>query len=194
METLLASPGLRSHGALTADRPYAKLRIQELAAVQAFRCEPSERQAIQARAARTPSLLECGATRRHERIDMPNIGNVLKEEIVRHSDVVSFHIPLTAETKGLVDDEYLFHFKKPIFLLNTARGQVVQTKAVLNGIKQGKILGAGLDVLEVEKFPALSEQEWFEELRVASPAIAHSLHAHALPVPAACSRGTRARR
>ncbi|MEO6849840.1 MAG: NAD(P)-dependent oxidoreductase, partial [Mucilaginibacter sp.] len=90
---------------------------------------------------------------------------VSMEEIVKHSDVLSFHVPLTSETKGMVDDEYLFHFKKPIFLLNTSRGKVVQSQAVLNAIKQGKILGAGLDVLEVEKFPALAEQGWFEELR-----------------------------
>jgi len=90
---------------------------------------------------------------------------VSMEEIVKHSDVLSLHIPLTNETRGLVNDEYLFHFKKPIFLLNTARGKVVEVRAVLNAINQGKILGAGLDVLEVEKFPALAEQEWFEELR-----------------------------
>jgi D-3-phosphoglycerate dehydrogenase len=89
---------------------------------------------------------------------------VSMEEIVKHSDVLSLHIPLTPETNGMVDDEYLFHFKKPIFLLNTARGKVVKTQAVLNAIKQGKILGAGLDVLEVEKFPALAEQAWFNEL------------------------------
>jgi D-3-phosphoglycerate dehydrogenase len=90
---------------------------------------------------------------------------VSMEEIVKHSEVLSLHVPLTPETKGLVNDEYLFHFRKPIFLLNTSRGKVVQTQAVLNAIKQGKILGAGLDVLEVEKFPALAEQLWFEELR-----------------------------
>jgi len=87
------------------------------------------------------------------------------EEIVKHSDVISFHIPLTNETRGMVNDEYLFHFKKPIFLLNTARGQILKVNAVLRAIKQGKILGAGLDVLETERFPALAEQEWFEELR-----------------------------
>lgn len=96
---------------------------------------------------------------------------VSMEEIVKHSDVLSLHIPLTAETKGLVNDEYLFHFKKPIFLINTARGKAVKTSAVLNAIKQGKILGAGLDVLEVEKFPSLAEQEWFEELRQSSKVI-----------------------
>jgi len=90
---------------------------------------------------------------------------VSMEEIVKHSEVLSLHVPLTPETKGLVNDEYLFHFRKPIFLLNTSRGKVVQTQAVLNAITQGKILGAGLDVLEVEKFPALGEQPWFEELR-----------------------------
>ncbi len=90
---------------------------------------------------------------------------VSMEEIVRHSDILSLHIPLTSETMGLVNDEYLFHFKKPIFLINTSRGKAVETKAVLNAIKQGKVLGAGLDVLETEKFPALAEQEWFEELR-----------------------------
>jgi len=96
---------------------------------------------------------------------------VSMEEIVKHSDVLSLHIPLTAETEGLVNEEYLFHFKKPIFLLNTARGKVAQVRAVLNAIKQGKILGAGLDVLESEKFPALAEQEWFEELRQSNKVI-----------------------
>lgn len=96
---------------------------------------------------------------------------VSMEEIVKHADVVSFHVPLTSETNGLVNDEYLFHFKKPIFLLNTSRGKVVKTQAVLDAIKQGRILGAGLDVLEVEKFPALGEQLWFEELRQSNKVI-----------------------
>ena len=90
---------------------------------------------------------------------------VSMEEIVKHSDVLSLHIPLTRETRQMVDDEYFFHFKKPIFFLNTARGEIVQTKAVLNNIKNGKILGAGLDVLETEKFPALENEQWFEALR-----------------------------
>nr|WP_067057934.1 2-hydroxyacid dehydrogenase [Mucilaginibacter sp. L294] len=90
---------------------------------------------------------------------------VSMEEIVKHSDVLSLHIPLTKETDGMVNDEYFYHFKKPIFFINTARGKVVKTSAVLNAIKQGKIIAAGLDVLEVEKFPALAEQAWFDELR-----------------------------
>jgi len=90
---------------------------------------------------------------------------VSMEEIVKYSDVLSLHIPLTTETRQMVDDEYFFHFKKPIFFINTARGEIVNTTAVLNAIKNGKILGAGLDVLQTEKFPALGEQLWYDELR-----------------------------
>lgn len=90
---------------------------------------------------------------------------VSMEEIVKLSDVLSLHIPLTKETKKMVDDEYFFHFKKPIFFINTARGEIVNTSALLKNIKNGKILGAGLDVLEAEKFPILGEQPWFEDLK-----------------------------
>ena len=89
---------------------------------------------------------------------------VSMEEIVKHSDVLSLHIPLTSETRQMVNEEYFFHFRKPIFLINTARGEVVNTSAVLQAIAQGKILGAGLDVLQTEKFPALNQQDWYPEL------------------------------
>ena len=90
---------------------------------------------------------------------------VSMEEIVKHSDVLSLHIPLTTETRQMIDEEYLYHFKKPIFFINTARGEIVNTQAVLSAIKSGKILGAGLDVLQTEKFPALGEQVWYNELK-----------------------------
>lgn len=93
------------------------------------------------------------------------VREVSMEEIVKQSDVLSLHIPLTKETRQMVNEEYLYHFKKPIFFINTARGELVNTSAVLNKIKSGKILGAGLDVLEIEKFPALNEQHWFDELK-----------------------------
>ncbi|RZL50292.1 MAG: phosphoglycerate dehydrogenase [Pedobacter sp.] len=93
------------------------------------------------------------------------VREVSMEEIVKHSDVLSLHVPLTKETRQMVNDEYFYHFKKPIFFINTARGEIVNTSAVLANIKSGKILGAGLDVLETEKFPALGEQAWFDELK-----------------------------
>ncbi|GGH22796.1 phosphoglycerate dehydrogenase [Sphingobacterium alkalisoli] len=89
---------------------------------------------------------------------------VSMEEIVKQADVLSFHIPLTKETKGLVDDEYLFHFRKPIFFLMGARGGIVHIPAVVKALDTGKILGAAFDVLPVEKFPGLSEQDWYSDL------------------------------
>ena len=89
---------------------------------------------------------------------------VSMEEIVRQSDVLSLHIPLTKETRQMVSEEYLFHFRKPIFFINTARGEVVNTTAVLSALKQGKIIGAGLDVLEAEKFPLLGLQDWYANI------------------------------
>ncbi len=90
---------------------------------------------------------------------------VSMEQVVKQADVLSFHIPLTRETKQLFNDEYLFHFKKPIVLLNAARGEIVNTQTVLKGLNDRRIIAAGLDVLEVEKFPDLSQQNWFNELK-----------------------------
>jgi D-3-phosphoglycerate dehydrogenase len=64
----------------------------------------------------------------------------------------------------MVDDEYLFHFRKPIFFLMGARGGIANIPAVLKYMDAGKILGAAFDVLPVEKFPALGEQDWYTAL------------------------------
>lgn len=89
---------------------------------------------------------------------------VSMEEVVRRADVLSFHIPLTRETRGMVDDEYLFHFRKPIFFLMGARGGIVKIPSVLKKLDEGKIIAAAFDVLPVEKFPALAEEAWYEDL------------------------------
>lgn len=89
---------------------------------------------------------------------------VSMEDVVKQADVVSFHIPLTRETKGLIDEEYLLYFRKPIFFLMGARGGIVNVPAVLKALDSGKILGAAFDVLPVEKFPALGEQDWYQDL------------------------------
>ena len=92
------------------------------------------------------------------------VTEVSMEEVVKQADVLSFHIPLTRETKGLVDEEYLLHFRKSIFFLMGARGGIVQVPAILKALDAGKILGAAFDVLPVEKFPALMEQDWYQDL------------------------------
>ncbi len=73
------------------------------------------------------------------------------DTIYKEADVVSFHIPQNEETLFLVNEFYLSSFHKPIFLLNLSRGKIVQTSSLVNGLKTGKIYGAGLDVLEYEK-------------------------------------------
>lgn len=92
------------------------------------------------------------------------VREVSMEEIVKEADILSFHIPLTKETKRLVDKEYLSHFRKPIFFLMGARGGIVDVPSVLDALDSGQIVGAAFDVLPVEKFPALALEEWYHPL------------------------------
>ncbi len=72
------------------------------------------------------------------------------EEIFQEADVISFHIPLTDETNYMVNEEFLSQFKKPIWLINTARGKILDTAALVKFIENGKVRGACLDVSEYE--------------------------------------------
>ena len=67
------------------------------------------------------------------------------------ADVVSLHTPLTPLTNKMVDIDFISAFSKPFWLLNTARGKSVVTADLVSALKNGKILGAGLDVLEYER-------------------------------------------
>ena len=83
--------------------------------------------------------------------EMPHVTESSMEIIFEEADILSIHLPLTEETKGLVNDEFLEKFKKPIVLINTARGEIVLTKSLLNALDSGKLIGACLDVFENEK-------------------------------------------
>jgi len=72
-------------------------------------------------------------------------------ELQQKSDVISLHVPQTELTIGMVNSTFIEAFQKPFWLLNTARGKCVVTKDLVSALKSGKILGAGLDVLEYEK-------------------------------------------
>jgi D-3-phosphoglycerate dehydrogenase / 2-oxoglutarate reductase len=74
------------------------------------------------------------------------------EEIFEQADILSLHVPLTDETRYLVDEKYLANFSKPVYLVNTARGAVVDTVAMIEALESGILKGACLDVLEYEKF------------------------------------------
>ncbi len=82
-------------------------------------------------------------------------------------DLVSLHTPWTPLTNKMVDTEFINNFSKPFWLFNTARGKSVVTSDLVSALKTGKILGAGLDVLEFEKssFESLFTSEMPEELQ-----------------------------
>jgi D-3-phosphoglycerate dehydrogenase len=78
------------------------------------------------------------------------VKEVTMQEIFERADILSFHVPLTEETKYLFNADYLAKFKKPIYVINTARGKCLNTADLADGLKTGKVLGACLDVLEYE--------------------------------------------
>ena len=87
---------------------------------------------------------------------LPNLSDefasqVSLQELQQRADVISLHIPLTRETHNMIDENFIAEMKKPFYFINTARGKNVKTKALVEGLKSGKVIGACLDVLEYEK-------------------------------------------
>ncbi len=85
-----------------------------------------------------------------------NFGNRLIEEVSldtlkKETDILSLHIPYTAESYRMINKNFIDGFMKPFYLINTARGKIVQTSALVKALQSGKIRGACLDVLEYEK-------------------------------------------
>ena len=79
-------------------------------------------------------------------------------DIFERADIVSLHVPLTEETKQMVNSHFISSFKKSIYLINTARGNCLNTSDLVDALKTGKVKGACLDVLEYESlsFEAVS--------------------------------------
>jgi D-lactate dehydrogenase len=89
---------------------------------------------------------------------MDNAKYVSLEELWQGSDIISLHCPLLPETKNLINQEAISQMKQGVMLINTSRGKLVDTKAVIEGIKTGKIGYVGIDVYEEE------EHLFFEDL------------------------------
>jgi D-3-phosphoglycerate dehydrogenase len=97
---------------------------------------------------------------------LPNVGDenatqVSLAELQEQADIISLHTPWTPQTDKMINAEFINQFKKPFWFINTARGNSVVTEDLVEALKAGKILGAGLDVLEYEKgsFETLFEGE-----------------------------------
>jgi glyoxylate reductase len=76
------------------------------------------------------------------------------EELLPRADFVSIHVSLSAETRGLIDAEKLSWMKPTAILVNTSRGPVVDTDALVDALRRGVIAGAALDVTDPEPLPA----------------------------------------
>jgi D-3-phosphoglycerate dehydrogenase len=86
-----------------------------------------------------------------ENVGDENAKQVSLDELQQNADVLSLHTPWTPLTDKMVNSEFINSFAKPFWLINTARGKSVVTADLVSALKSGKILGAGLDVLEFEK-------------------------------------------
>jgi D-3-phosphoglycerate dehydrogenase len=80
-----------------------------------------------------------------------NAKQVSLKELKAKVEVISLHTPQTPKTLGMIDAKFIESMSNPFWLINTARGKSVVTEDLVDGLKSGKILGAGLDVLEYEK-------------------------------------------
>ena len=84
-------------------------------------------------------------------VDDDNARQVGIMEIKQKCDIISLHVPQTPSTINMVNKEFIDGFSKDIWILNTARGKCIVTQDLVEALKSGKVLGAGLDVLEYEK-------------------------------------------
>ena len=81
------------------------------------------------------------------------------EQVCRYADVISFHVPLTDETRHMADEIFFNALTQKPFIINTSRGSVIKTAALIKALQNKMIAGAGLDVLENEHFGSFSAVE-----------------------------------
>jgi D-3-phosphoglycerate dehydrogenase len=88
-----------------------------------------------------------------------NVKEASLEQVCRYTDVISFHVPLTNETLYMADKAFFDSLEAKPYILNTSRGKVIDPDALVGALKEKKISGAGLDVLENEKLDTYTVSE-----------------------------------
>lgn len=78
------------------------------------------------------------------------VEEVSLEYLQQYSDIVSLHVPLTDETRGMVCSSFIAAFEHPVILINTSRGAVVRTPDLVKAMREGRVTGVALDVIEYE--------------------------------------------
>ncbi|BDH62641.1 2-hydroxyacid dehydrogenase [Ureibacillus massiliensis 4400831 = CIP 108448 = CCUG 49529] len=86
------------------------------------------------------------------------------DEAIKLGDILSFHVPLVEQTMHLLNKERLTQLKDGVFIINTARGPIIETEALIQGLKSKKIAGAALDVIEHEPIEAGHELLTFDNV------------------------------
>lgn len=89
-------------------------------------------------------------TQKPELLQQFDFRYVSLSELLQNSDVITLHLPLTPETHHIINKENIVQFKKGSYLINTARGGLIETEAVVTALERGILAGVGLDVLEEE--------------------------------------------
>ena len=97
-------------------------------------------------------ILGYNRTERPDLADQLGFTYVSLDELLAHSDIVSLHLPYVPQTTHFINKENILKMKKGSILLNTARGGLIETEAILVGLNNGILSGAGIDVLEEEAF------------------------------------------
>ena len=82
------------------------------------------------------------------------------ERIYDEADIVSFHVPIQADTINYFNEDFVNQMRKPFILINTSRGVVVEIQALYQGVKEGKVRGACLDVFEQEPIMKMEHDMW----------------------------------
>lgn len=106
------------------------------------------------------------------------VEQVEMQQLYQRSDIISLHVPLTPETRGLINDEALSKMKRGVYIVNTARGDVINETALLARLESGQVAGAALDVFTAEP-PGLTAL-------VAHPNVIVTPHVGAQTVEAQC--------
>ena len=103
---------------------------------------------------------------KYKKVDSPYATEVPLDQLLQTADIISFHVPLTQQTKGMIGTDLLSQMKDGVVLINTARGGICRLADVLLGIIGGKIKSYGTDVLENEKLSSwtVEDEQLFDDL------------------------------
>jgi D-lactate dehydrogenase len=94
--------------------------------------------------------------------------------VLSEADVISLHVPYNASTHHMINEERLRLFKPSAVLINTSRGKVVDTKALSDALREGRLAGAALDTFEGKEMEILIEEEMFRRDDLTATALRHA--------------------